>query len=147
MTQTVARRDSAKQAAQARRLLANVTICSEVKYFTIEDEAGMSGQECAARMAATDFEVGYVDVARKQVYYIVPSKCEGRYYVVVDLNGEWVSSAKDARLAQSHIVKVVSYRLAASRADMTDADREAELRDSLAYDFGGDPCLVAKYMR
>ena len=142
----VARKDGYKQAAQARRLLAHVTVSSEVRYFTTTDEAGMNGQDCAARFASQAFEVGALTIARMELYYIVPSKCEGRYYVIARRDGAWVSSAKDKELGYTHLAKVSSYRLAASRADMTEADFAEELRDSLAYDFGGDACLVAAFM-
>ena len=112
MAQYTYRKDIYKGAAQARRLIAAATLSSEVKYFTVVDEAGTDGQPVAYRLASTSFQVGLLTIAPMQAYYLIPCGRTGRYYVVTEVDGEWVSSCKDAR--PDHIATVMEYRQEAS---------------------------------
>ena len=140
--QFVARKDSFKQAAQARRLLSHITLSSNVRYFTIEDEAGTDGQPTAYRLASEAFQVGYLTLEAMQPYYIIPCGRTGRFYVVTQVEGEWVSSCKDAR--PDHIEKVMQYRNeAATPAASHDRTFKQIVEAMLDEQYASDPRKVA----
>jgi hypothetical protein len=107
---SVARKDGYKQAAQARRLLANVSVAPHVILCTLL-LAGIE-QEVSYRIATESFQVGDIQINRRDGYWLVASKFAGRYYVVVKQNGSYLSSSKDERAAVQHSVKVIEYRTA-----------------------------------
>ena len=140
--QFVARKDSFKQAAQARRLLSHVTLSSDVRYFTIEDEAGTDGQPVAYRLASEAFQVGLLTLEAMQAYYIIPCGKTGRYYVVTEVDDEWVSSCKDVR--PDHIAMVMEYRQeAATSAASHDRTFKQVVEAMLDEQYASDPRKVA----
>lgn len=109
---SVARKDSYKQAAQARRLLNNVSVAPHVLAGTVVDEYFPAEQSVSYRIASEDFDAGALHISRHQGYYLIECKvAPGRYYVIIRVAGEWKCSiANDERLLAKLMMKVIEYR-------------------------------------
>ncbi|MGI9059753.1 MAG: hypothetical protein ACR2H5_14365 [Ktedonobacteraceae bacterium] len=108
----VARKDGYKQGAQARRLLANVSVAPHVLNGTVAAQG--IDQVVSYRIATESVTVGSLTVAKSQGYYLVECKvAPGRYYAVVRDNGDYTCSiASDARLLAVIVAKIIEYRTA-----------------------------------
>jgi hypothetical protein len=99
-TNIVARRSLVRGAAQARRLNAQRTISQSVLTSTFHLTA--SNEErgpVQLRTAARDFGRGGLIIRAGEQFFLVESpKFSGRFYVLVQRDGHWLSSSDDARV-------------------------------------------------
>lgn len=106
VVQTTPRRDSHKQAATARRLLAASTIAQHVLDSTIEYQSEKSVIPCRGRKEQAPSLIGNVVLFPGDRFHLVASKFTNRYYVVIERDGTWRCSSKDSVVAARCIAQV-----------------------------------------
>lgn len=109
--QTVARKSSAKQAAQARRLLAAAQPAKYVMNATIQVDR-LAGRDVVFCRAHQDLQIGTLHVAKGESYYLLSSKMGvNRFYAFrQDDNGIYCSTTDSAVVAMC-LTRVRVYRM------------------------------------
>lgn len=95
----------ARSRALANRLIASTSIAAHVLASTVELEE--TGQTVLCSTVEETMQVGRLSIIAGQECYFVASKFSGRFYVVVEGDGQWECSALDERVAAWAIGKVV----------------------------------------
>lgn len=106
----VARKDSFKQAAQARRLLANVKVATYIVAATIEVEH-YTGRQAVYVRASEERVIGALTIPVGTKYYLIAcTVAPERFYAVIRTGDAWACSLDDRNGGQKIIAKAKAYR-------------------------------------
>lgn len=108
---TVARKDSFKQAAQARRLLANASVAAYIIKATIEVEQ-YAGRSAILVQAREPRLIGTLYIPTGKKYYLIAcTVAPERFYAVIQHDKNiWQCSLDDRNGGQQVIAKAKAYR-------------------------------------
>ena len=120
----VARKDSFKQAAQARRLLANVKVAAYIVAATIEVEQYV-GRSVVLVRAGEVRTIGNLTIPVGKKYYLIAcTVAPERFYAVVQNGDKWTCSLDDRNGGQKIIAKAKAYRAELLAAQHAQSYRE-----------------------
>lgn len=106
--QSTPRKSVTRGASVARRLVASTSIAAHVLNATIEDfQVEKPVQRCRAEVG---FVCGQAVILAGDVFYLVASKFEHRFYVLTQRNGRWQCSSREATVATRCIAQVEAMR-------------------------------------
>lgn len=110
--QYIARRSLSRGAAQAIRLNAARVISPSVLNATFHLTAENAERgSLQSRHASIDFMRGQLIIRRGETFFLVESsKFAGRFYVLVQRNGRWISSSDDARVTAQLVERVHTFQ-------------------------------------